>query len=570
MVSSRVTGSNENISSFGASGFGRDYTTLSTWESATDNDLVTGALSEVLELYFDQAIFTANTSISGATTNSSFFRILRAAAHHGHDGTPNRGVRINRTSGSVTIDIAENNASVQDLIVTHNGNTAGATRAIRLLNSTNIRVIGCIVGPSTNAGLGATNGIGFSNGDNAIVANCTVIDVDGDGIFVNSTSAGVTLYNNTVVNAGMEGYDIDESTTLVKNCLSDNATLFDFSGTVASGSTTNASSDTTAPGTSPRTSQTFTFEDAANDNYHLDSSDTGALGFGTDLSGDATFGFDDDVDDRTIDTWAIGSDSENEAFVLADRVSHHFKMEDAGNESNEAATPMEPLSLTASATAPEVVSGQVGDARSFEDINRNLLAASPFVTIRPGEGPINASIAVWVNFDSLTGSALGRREQSWIMEGSAAADNTRRFVCFADGTTDRAALLVNQSSQVAVEVQGTTFGILSTGTWYLVVCLLDGNAGTIGISVNNSAIDTTAWDGTMYTGSTSNTAVAVANSLASYDPRADIDELLVWNRRVLTTADITELWNSGSGTPVGGGGGGGGFIPIIRRRRRTR
>jgi len=54
----------------------------------------------------------------------------------------------------------------------------------------------------------------------------------------------------------------------------------------------NAASDTTAPGANSRNSQTFTFEDAANDDYRITDADTGAKGFGS-PEGDAwDYGFD--------------------------------------------------------------------------------------------------------------------------------------------------------------------------------------------------------------------------------------------------------------------------------------
>ena len=67
MASSRLTATNENISTYGAGGFGRDYTSLGTWESATDIDLVTAAQSEVLECYDDAASFDDRLTFAGAT-----------------------------------------------------------------------------------------------------------------------------------------------------------------------------------------------------------------------------------------------------------------------------------------------------------------------------------------------------------------------------------------------------------------------------------------------------------------------------------------------------------------------
>lgn len=55
--------------------------------------------------------------------------------------------------------------------------------------------------------------------------------------------------------------------------------------------------------------RTVTFEDEAGDDFHLDSTDTGAVDYGTDLSGDANLAFTDDIDGNTRSgTWDVGAD----------------------------------------------------------------------------------------------------------------------------------------------------------------------------------------------------------------------------------------------------------------------
>lgn len=73
-----------NISTIGTAS--RDYSTIQLWEDATDTDLVTAGDIEVGECYND-GDFKASNIISGATTDSSNYRILRAASGEGHDGT---------------------------------------------------------------------------------------------------------------------------------------------------------------------------------------------------------------------------------------------------------------------------------------------------------------------------------------------------------------------------------------------------------------------------------------------------------------------------------------------------
>ena len=76
--SARRSGSNENISTFGLGGLGRDYTSIATWEAATDNDLVTAQVTEVLFLCHDQddPYPVSSLTISGATTNTDYLSLI--------------------------------------------------------------------------------------------------------------------------------------------------------------------------------------------------------------------------------------------------------------------------------------------------------------------------------------------------------------------------------------------------------------------------------------------------------------------------------------------------------------
>lgn len=139
------------------------------------------------------------------------------------------------------------------------------------------------------------------------VRTCLSIDCDtgfandfglsGDvGEFYNCTAAGATY-----------SY-VEDATMKVVNCLSTAAASIGFVGTFAAGSNYNAEDDGNgAPGANSRSNQTFTFVDAANDDFHLASTDAGAKGFG--LADPDSGAFSDDVDGQTRGaTWDIGFD----------------------------------------------------------------------------------------------------------------------------------------------------------------------------------------------------------------------------------------------------------------------
>lgn len=127
------------------------------------------------------------------------------------------------------------------------------------------------------------------------------------GIICNHADSVVHASNNTVVNCR---YGITQSagTLNLKNNIVQSCTTADYSGTFGT-TATNISSDTTSPETGLR-SITLTFVDAANDDYHLDDTDTAAIGAGTDLHADGTLAFADDFDgdSRPNGAWDIGAD----------------------------------------------------------------------------------------------------------------------------------------------------------------------------------------------------------------------------------------------------------------------
>ena len=103
------------------------------------------------------------------------------------------------------------------------------------------------------------------------------------------------IYNNTFIGGydGVYSASSDSSKDHVKNNLFSNLSGDEVgTGGFSLDNTYNATDDSTMDdetGTGDRTSQTFTFVNAAGDNYQLESTDTGARDHGTDLSADVDY-----------------------------------------------------------------------------------------------------------------------------------------------------------------------------------------------------------------------------------------------------------------------------------------
>lgn len=301
MATSRITATNESISTFG--GGGRNYTSLSTWESDTDNDNVTGTVSPVLECYADSASYNQSVNMTGATNNSTYFRIIRNAAGEAFV------LDVGSTGASGIVGITELNSGVESnttgsFTVTGDGNSAGERPGISI-NSAGNFVIGVYIHDMTNAGAGGAAGISFGNGAGTVCRSINNVVYACKTTGITLRQSGSYAYNDTVVGCAT-GYALSSGNPILKNCIGASNTT-DFSGTFSGSSRNNASSDTTATaGSGNRISQTFTFVGGGAP-YQLASTDTGAKGFGLDLSADATFPFDDDIAGSTRTAWDIGA-----------------------------------------------------------------------------------------------------------------------------------------------------------------------------------------------------------------------------------------------------------------------
>ena len=305
MATARRTGTNESITTYGS---GQTYTLLATWESDTDNNNSGTTTSPVLECLAAQYDDVVN--MGGSTNDATYFRIIRPQTGNFHSGKRDTGVQFYSTADSNAFNFAETNSQWQDLVIktTQNSATGRSAWADSAGAGTNF-TIGCIFPASSNAGSGNDSGV-INNQAGAVIGfiDCLAENCEQHQFFANVT--GTYFYNCTAIQVAAAAFGFDGAAGVIaKNCLATAGSGSSFSASWSASSTNNSSADTTAPGSNPRTSQTFTFVNSGANDYHLASNDAGALGFGADLSGDGTFAFDDDIDRTTISgTWNIGMD----------------------------------------------------------------------------------------------------------------------------------------------------------------------------------------------------------------------------------------------------------------------
>lgn len=308
MATSRRAGTNEQITTYGT---GKTYTegNFATWEQATDTDHVADTETDVLEVYaeggggglWDDAEILGG-STNGVVNSFLYCRIVRAASGEGHSGIPKDDGSMAgfRHTGNL-FHIDETYTQLQDLVLQGGLNHADDRYAVYLA-ADETKIIGCLIFDCNNAGAGGVNGIRFAPGagNTGYVINCLFHNIDlyamdvltGDNIAYNCTE-------NTSVSGALFIGNGDTMTTI--NCVLD------------SGITNNGTHNTTTD-----TIDTPTYIDSVNNDFHLAANDVTAKDQGTDLSGDGTFAFDDDINDGVMGagkagetrsgTWDIGFD----------------------------------------------------------------------------------------------------------------------------------------------------------------------------------------------------------------------------------------------------------------------
>lgn len=186
------------------------------------------------------------------------------------------------------------------------------------------------------------------------------------------------------------------------------------------------------------------------------------------------------------------------------------------------------------------VTGKVSDAADFVEANSEYLSIADNTDLSMGD--VDMAMAFWVKIDDLgTHFILGKAVST------SAAD--REYFFQHASTGDLFGFGVGDGS-VNTTVEATTFGASTTGTWFFIYAYHDATANEIGISVNDGTIDTASHT----TGIQDNTSeFTVGRAFSAFYTDTSLDELAIWKGRVLTSAEVTRLYNSGSGMAYPGG-----------------
>lgn len=169
------------------------------------------------------------------------------------------------------------------------------------------------------------------------------------------------------------------------------------------------------------------------------------------------------------------------------------------------------------------------------------------------------TIALWVKGEGFSGFS----DQYIVSKGGV---NLAGYVLLWSWSDDRFRFEVGDANFSTGNVLANTLGAPADATWYFIVCRHNATANTLTICVNDGTVDSASWsNGCVDTASTFRVGANSAGSASFFD--GIIDELGIWGR-VLTAAEITELYNSGAGRDYAyiSGGAAAGNGPIFRGR----
>lgn len=282
-------------------GPGKTYATPAAAVAAVPANLTGTGVHEVV---IDAGIYNMGNSfwLTTRTTTASDYLLVRAASGSEHKGGINSGVRLDFTGNVGRLIEMPTYTRVSDLIIINNDSFVSSGTCLELASNciaTNIIV---------RAGKFTSNA--FSTfGSNATYINCLAIPYT---ISDSAFTFGFSLGNDDIIyNCGSFGHSTgfrNFTTAIVKNSwgFKRSGGSADFSGGVWTGSSNNASSDSTAQGANSLLNITLSqmgFLSSSTGDFHIT---RGGVLFnaGVDLSSIFT----KDIDTQTIVVWSIGFD----------------------------------------------------------------------------------------------------------------------------------------------------------------------------------------------------------------------------------------------------------------------
>lgn len=186
----------------------------------------------------------------------------------------------------------------------------------------------------------------------------------------------------------------------------------------------------------------------------------------------------------------------------------------------------------ASATGP----GGTGLSREFVAASSQRFSIASNSSLQMGD--IDFTLEVWVYFNS-----LGSSEMDFISKFETSGNNREYRIRKATGNTISMGLSPDGSSTTEF---GFNTGTLATGTWYHLVGWHDSVNDEVGRVVNGDTPNITAYSSGVNVSTSVFRIGALGRGAVTFFHNGRLAKARIW-KRVLTSGEITQLYNSGNG-----------------------
>lgn len=194
--------------------------------------------------------------------------------------------------------------------------------------------------------------------------------------------------------------------------------------------------------------------------------------------------------------------------------------------------------------SPTWTTGQINGALSF------ATASTQYVDLGTGINPAAISYTAWIKATSFPNS------YNCVLARSDAGVN---YTAMLIKSTGKLAFYVGNSAPTHVSsYDGVGSNTLSTGTWYFIALTFDSTSGLKGYV--NASLDSSSGSAFATDTSAISTYIGGQPATAGRYFNGIIDEVGIWNR-ALTSTEVSDLYNSGTGLSYPGGGGGSIILP---------
>lgn len=188
-------------------------------------------------------------------------------------------------------------------------------------------------------------------------------------------------------------------------------------------------------------------------------------------------------------------------------------------------------------TENAATTGKIGSAAIFSDSISNCMYTASTTALQAGD--IDFTLSCWVKI-------LSKPAHGMFIVGKFASGPLYEYSIYWDNASDRFKFVVSSDGGLgAGSTIITATGAPAIGTWYHIVAGHDATLNEIFMTINGTAITAVAHAGGVYTGT--GQFQLVDNTFGGSALNGYIDEVGYWKGKRLSTQEISDLYNAGTG-----------------------